>query len=88
MEYIAKDGKQFKERWRGKIYEKRKDIKDINIKRREYRMRGILSLNDYFKKVILDNQDILNDSEIAEALGISRKSVWENRKKFNAKRSK
>jgi DNA-binding NtrC family response regulator len=43
----------------------------------------ILTINDYIQEVIIQNQDSFPDTELSKALGISRKSLWEKRKKFD-----
>lgn len=47
-----------------------------------------LSLEDYFQRVVLENQDYMTETELAEKLGISRKSLWERRQKLNIPRVK
>lgn len=43
----------------------------------------ILSIEDYVKSVIVHFQDKLPDTELSKKLGISRKSLWEKRKKYD-----
>lgn len=47
-----------------------------------------LSLKDYFERFVLENQDELNETELAKKLGISRKCLWERRQRFNIPRNK
>jgi two-component system response regulator HydG len=47
-----------------------------------------LSLEDYFQRFVVDNQDHMTETELAEKLGISRKSLWEKRQKLNLPRVK
>jgi DNA-binding NtrC family response regulator len=47
-----------------------------------------LSLEDYFQRAVLDNQDKMNETELAKKLGISRKCLWERRQKFGIPRKK
>ncbi|MGS2718154.1 sigma-54-dependent transcriptional regulator [Eionea flava] len=47
-----------------------------------------LSLEDYFQRVVLDNQDAMNETELAKKLGISRKCLWERRQKLGIPRQK
>lgn len=42
----------------------------------------ILTLEDYIKFIITKFQPIFPDTELAKKLGISRKSLWEKRKKY------
>ncbi len=46
------------------------------------------SLEDYFVRFVLDNQDHCTETELAEKLGISRKSLWERRQRLNIPRRK
>ena len=46
------------------------------------------SLEDYFVAFVLENQDQLTETELAERLGISRKSLWERRQRLNIPRKK
>ncbi|MEM9621081.1 MAG: sigma-54 dependent transcriptional regulator [Pseudomonadota bacterium] len=46
------------------------------------------SLEDYFVRFVLDNQDQLTETELAEKLGISRKSLWERRQRLSIPRRK
>lgn len=45
------------------------------------------SLNDYFRRFVLENQDRMTETELARALGISRKTLWERRQRENLPRS-
>lgn len=47
-----------------------------------------LSLEDYFQRVVLENQDKMNETELAKKLGVSRKCLWERRQKFGIPRKK
>ncbi len=40
-----------------------------------------LSLEDYFQHFVLEHQDSMNETELAQKLGISRKCLWERRQK-------
>ncbi len=46
------------------------------------------SLEDYFVKFVQEHQDNLTETELAEKLGISRKSLWERRQRLNIPRRK
>ena len=48
----------------------------------------ILSIEEYVKLTIVAYQDEYFDSDLAAALGISRKSLWEKRKKYGIARKK
>ena len=45
-----------------------------------------LSLEDYFQRFVLDNQDNMTETELAKRLGISRKTLWERRQKLGIPR--
>lgn len=47
-----------------------------------------LSLEDYFQHFVLENQDRMSETELAQKLGISRKSLWERRQRLGIPRSK
>ncbi len=49
---------------------------------------SIISINDYLKLMVLSFQDKYPDTELSKKLGISRKSLWEKRKKLNISRKK
>jgi DNA-binding NtrC family response regulator len=46
------------------------------------------SLEDYFVRFVTAHQDQLTETELAEKLGISRKSLWERRQRLNIPRKK
>ena len=48
----------------------------------------LTSLEDYFVKFVQEHQDNLTETELAEKLGISRKSLWERRQRLNIPRRK
>lgn len=52
----------------------------------ECRQEENLSLEDYFQKFVLENQDHMTETELAQSLGISRKSLWERRQKLKIPR--
>ncbi|WP_018864215.1 sigma-54 dependent transcriptional regulator [Thioalkalivibrio sp. ARh3] len=47
---------------------------------------GGSSLNDYFRRFVQQNQDRMTETELARALGISRKTLWERRQRENLPR--
>ena len=49
---------------------------------------GELSLEDYFQRFVLEHQDAMNETELAQKLGISRKCLWERRQRFGIPRQK
>lgn len=46
------------------------------------------SLETYFVNFVLEHQDQLTETELAERLGISRKSLWERRQRLNIPRKR
>lgn len=48
---------------------------------------GELSLEDYFMRFVLEHQDSMSETELAQKLGISRKCLWERRQRFDLPRS-
>ncbi len=46
------------------------------------------SLEDYFVSFVLAHQDSLTETELAEKLGISRKSLWERRQRLDIPRKR
>ena len=47
-----------------------------------------LSLEGYFTKFVLENQDHMSETDLAKKLGISRKSLWQRRNKLGINRKK
>jgi DNA-binding NtrC family response regulator len=47
---------------------------------------GQTSLEDYFRQFVLQNQERMTESDLAKALGISRKTLWERRSRMNLPR--
>ena len=47
-----------------------------------------LSLEDHFQRFVLENQEHMNETELAKKLGISRKCLWERRQRLEIPRAK
>lgn len=47
-----------------------------------------LSLEDYFHRFVIEHQDSMSETELAQKLGISRKCLWERRQRFGIPRNK
>jgi DNA-binding NtrC family response regulator len=45
-----------------------------------------MSIEDYTRNFILSHQDSMGEKDLAEKLGITRKTLWEKRKKWGVKR--
>lgn len=65
-------------------------ISEIEIGNEEQSLNrsDILSIDDYVKYVITSFQDKFPDTELSKKLGISRKSLWEKRKKYGIQKKK
>jgi DNA-binding NtrC family response regulator len=55
---------------------------DINYPKKIFLEDEILSIEEYIKFIITTHQNKLPDTELSKKLGISRKSLWEKRKKY------
>ncbi|MCG5535430.1 sigma-54-dependent transcriptional regulator [Ectothiorhodospira mobilis] len=49
---------------------------------------GRTSLEDYFRRFVLENQGHMTETELARRLGISRKALWERRNRLGIPRPK
>ncbi len=49
---------------------------------------GQLSLEEYFRTFVLEHQDHMTETELAQALGISRKTLWERRQRYGLPRKR
>jgi two-component system, NtrC family, response regulator HydG len=47
-----------------------------------------LSLEEYFQRFVLQNQDHMSETELARKLGVSRKCLWERRQRFGIPRKR
>jgi two-component system response regulator HydG len=47
-----------------------------------------LSLEDYFQRFVLEHQDTMSETELAQKLGVSRKCLWERRQRLGLPRKK
>ncbi|MCK5895024.1 MAG: sigma-54-dependent Fis family transcriptional regulator [Endozoicomonadaceae bacterium] len=47
-----------------------------------------LSLEDYFQQFVLEHQECMTETELAQKLGISRKCLWERRQRLSIPRKK
>ncbi len=66
------------------------DINTITIEEDDkiFDRNDILSIDNYVKYVILNFQNKFPDTELSKKLGISRKSLWEKRKKYGITKKK
>ncbi len=61
---------------------------EISSNANMFELQNILSLEDYIKHIIQNHQNRFPDTELSKKLGISRKSLWEKRKKYGIEREK
>jgi len=47
-----------------------------------------LSLEDYFQRFVVEHEDMMNETQLAKKLGISRKCLWERRQRFGIPRKR
>lgn len=59
------------------------DAITINSDEQGFSIEEIVTIDEYIKHVITTYQDRYPDTELAKKLGISRKSLWEKRKKYD-----
>ena len=57
-------------------------------RRKTDQSRENLSLEEYFRQFVMQNQDNMTETEMARKLGISRKALWERRQRFGIPRSR
>ena len=62
-------------------------LRQVEIPSNENDESGV-SLENYFKNFVLDNEDKMTETEIAEKLGISRKALWQRRQKLGIPRKR
>lgn len=51
-------------------------------------VKGKLSLEEYFRTFVLEHQEQMTETELAHALGISRKTLWERRQRYKIPRKR
>ncbi|WP_299205268.1 sigma-54 dependent transcriptional regulator [uncultured Amphritea sp.] len=61
-------------------------IAGTDTDQRERRPEQNLSLDDYFQRFVLENQDNMSETKLAKKLGVSRKCLWERRQKLGIPR--
>jgi two-component system response regulator HydG len=44
-------------------------------------------LEDYFMRFVLEHQDSMSETQLAQKLGVSRKCLWERRQRFGLPRT-
>ena len=58
------------------------EILEIKSENKSYEDGDILSIQEYVKHILVAHQHKYPDTELSKKLGISRKSLWEKRKKY------
>ena len=61
---------------------------NITTEEKNFFIDEILTIDDYIKHIIINHQDNYPDTELSKKLGISRKSLWEKRKKYDVVKKK
>ena len=61
---------------------------NISSDEKNFQIDEILTIDDYIKHIIVNYQDKYPDTELSKKLGISRKSLWEKRKKYDVVKKK
>ena len=61
---------------------------NITSDEKNFQIDEILTIDDYIKHIIVNYQDKYPDTELSKKLGISRKSLWEKRKKYDVVKTK
>ncbi len=61
---------------------------ELKSKQKSYDYSEILSIDDYIKQTILNFEGRFPDTELSKRLGMSRKSLWEKRKKYGITKKK
>ncbi|MCV6608514.1 MAG: response regulator [Campylobacterales bacterium] len=66
------------------------DFPSIEIKSEmtDFSVGNIMTVEDYVKHIIVSHQDKYPDTKLSEKLGISRKSLWEKRKKYDIQKNR
>jgi len=65
-----------------KNYDKINKFLEIEANTKNFFDEEILSIEEYIKFIIISHQHKYPDTELSKKLGISRKSLWEKRKKY------
>ncbi|MDD6055788.1 MAG: response regulator [Helicobacteraceae bacterium] len=66
-----------------------KNVHEINIKEITQGFHdNVLSVDEYIKTMIIKFEDRYSDTELSKRLGMSRKSLWEKRKKYGIAKKK
>ena len=61
---------------------------EVTVKQTLFEGQDGLTLEDYFQRFVLEHQDQMTETELAQKLGISRKTLWERRQRLGIPRRK
>ena len=61
---------------------------DLNDKEKDLYSNDILTIDEYVRYVLLQYQNVYPDTDLSKKLGISRKSLWEKRRKYGLAKKK
>ncbi|QCD52205.1 response regulator [Campylobacter sp. RM16192] len=64
------------------------EILNITTDEKNFQIDEILTIDDYIKHIIINYQENYPDTELSKKLGISRKSLWEKRKRYDVVKKK
>lgn len=64
------------------------NILDLYSGEKTFLSNEILTIDEYVKYIITNYQNIFHDTDLSKKLGISRKSLWERRKKYAISKKK
>ncbi|WP_069637439.1 response regulator [Campylobacter pinnipediorum] len=64
------------------------DVCELGIDSKSFKIDEIITIDEYIKYIINTYQSQFPDTELSKKLGISRKSLWEKRKKYEITKKK
>ena len=64
------------------------DELELSLASKDFSINEIVTIDEYIKYIIVNYQDKFSDTELSKKLGISRKSLWEKRKKYDVSKKK
>ena len=64
------------------------EVLELSIRDKNFDIGEIVTIDEYIKYIIVNYQDKFPDTELSKKLGISRKSLWEKRKKYDVSKKK
>ena len=64
------------------------DELELSLASKDFSINEIVTIDEYVKYIIVNYQDKFSDTELSKKLGISRKSLWEKRKKYDVSKKK